>query len=341
MFSYMKVSSARKLTQLHILSLCISLALGTPSTEVYASGDIQFNTDILDVEDRENIDLSQFSRGGYIMPGLYNMVVHINRNELPEHRIPFYALEDDSSGSRACVSKTLTAQMGLKEDVLKTLTWWHKDECLDEASLPGMEVKGDLATSALYLNIPQAYLEYTDENWDPPSRWDNGIPGLLLDYNLNGRTQKKVKSGSDSYSLSGNGTTSANLGAWRLRADWQMNIDHQTGVRQPTTQKLDWSRYYAYRAIPALHSKLTLGENYLDSGMFDSFRFTGASLVSDDSMLPPNLRGYAPEVVGVAKTNARVIISQQNRVLYETTVAAGPFRIQDTPQNTTTCHSDL
>lgn len=329
MFSYMKVSSARKLTQLHILSLCISLALGTPSTEVYASGDIQFNTDILDVEDRENIDLSQFSRGGYIMPGLYNMVVHINRNELPEHRIPFYALEDDSSGSRACVSKTLTAQMGLKEDVLKTLTWWHKDECLDEASLPGMEVKGDLATSALYLNIPQAYLEYTDENWDPPSRWDNGIPGLLLDYNLNGRTQKKVKSGSDSYSLSGNGTTGANLGAWRLRADWQMNIDHQTGVRQPTTQKLDWSRYYAYRAIPALRSKLTLGENYLDSGMFDSFRFTGASLVSDDSMLPPNLRGYAPEVVGVAKTNARVIISQQNRVLYETTVAAGPFRIQD------------
>jgi outer membrane usher protein FimD/PapC len=46
-------------------------------------------------------------------------------------------------------------------------------------------------------------------------------------------------------------------------------------------------------------------------------------------MLPPNLRGYAPEVVGVAKTNAKVVISQQGRVLNETTVAAGPFRIQD------------
>ncbi len=34
-------------------------------------------------------------------------------------------------------------------------------------------------------------------------------------------------------------------------------------------------------------------------------------------------------MVGVAKTNARVIISQQGRVLYETLVAAGPFRIQD------------
>lgn len=46
-------------------------------------------------------------------------------------------------------------------------------------------------------------------------------------------------------------------------------------------------------------------------------------------MLPPNLRGYAPEVTGVARTNAKVIISQQGRVLYETQVASGPFRIQD------------
>ncbi len=69
--------------------------------------------------------------------------------------------------------------------------------------------------------------------------------------------------------------------------------------------------------------------DYLDSGIFDSFRFSGVSLVSDDNMLPPNLRGYAPEVVGVAKTNAKVTISQQGRVIYETQVAAGPFRIQD------------
>jgi outer membrane usher protein FimD/PapC len=46
-------------------------------------------------------------------------------------------------------------------------------------------------------------------------------------------------------------------------------------------------------------------------------------------MLPPNLRGYSPEVVGVAQTNAKVVISQQGRVIYETQVAAGPFRIQD------------
>ena len=85
----------------------------------------------------------------------------------------------------------------------------------------------------------------------------------------------------------------------------------------------------AYRALPSIQSRLTLGENYLYSDIFDSFRFTGASLNSDDSQLPPNLRGYAPEVVGVANTNAKVVISQKGRVLYEALVAAGPFRIQD------------
>ena len=33
--------------------------------------DIQFNTDLFDVEDRQNIDVSNFTHKGYIMPGRY------------------------------------------------------------------------------------------------------------------------------------------------------------------------------------------------------------------------------------------------------------------------------
>lgn len=46
-------------------------------------------------------------------------------------------------------------------------------------------------------------------------------------------------------------------------------------------------------------------------------------------MLPPNLRGYAPDISGVAHTAAKVTVSQVGRVIYETQVPAGPFRIQD------------
>ncbi|HFF9781396.1 outer membrane usher protein [Serratia marcescens] len=320
---------AGKPFRLHILSACVALVLGSLASKAGAVEDIQFNTDVLDVNDRKNIDLSQFSRGGYIMPGQYGMAVHINKATLPEQPVAFYAPDDDANGSRACLSPELVAQLGIRAEALKKLTWWREGACLDEASLPGMEVRGDLATSALYLSIPQAYLDYVSEDWDPPARWDEGIPGLLFDYNVNMQTQHQLQTGSRGYSASGNGVAGANLGAWRLRADWQGNLNHQTGSGQSTDKQLNWSRYYAYRAIPALRSKLTLGEDYLDSGLFDSFRFGGVSLRSDDNMLPPNLRGYAPEVSGVAKSNAKVTVSQQGRVLYETTVAAGPFRIQD------------
>ena len=291
------------------------------------AGDIEFNTDVLDLVDRTNIDLSQFARSGFILPGTYSMVVQINSQPISEQSVAFYPPDDDPKGSQACVSRALVEELGLKASGAAGLTWWKGGECLDIQGLPGMEVAGDLATSTLSINLPQAYLEYSAINWDPPSRWDEGVPGLLVDYNVTAQASHQ-KNDSVRHNFSGNGTVGANAGAWRLRADWQGRVDRDRdqAARHPT---LEWSRYYAYRAIPALKARLVLGEDYLYSELFDSFRFTGAALNSDESQLPPNLRGYAPEVVGVAKTNARVIISQQGRVLYETLVAAGPFRIQD------------
>ncbi|EFW0943843.1 fimbria/pilus outer membrane usher protein, partial [Shigella sonnei] len=31
------------------------------------------------------------------------------------------------------------------------------------------------------------------------------------------------------------------------------------------------------------------------------------ALESDERMLPPNIRGYAPQITGIAETNARVV----------------------------------
>lgn len=75
-----------------------------------------------------------------------------------------------------------------------------------------MEIRGDLATSSLYLSIPQAYMDYVSEDWDPPSRWDEGIPGLLFDYNLNAQTRHQIQAGTRGYSMSGNGTAGLTRG---------------------------------------------------------------------------------------------------------------------------------
>ncbi|HHL2558300.1 TPA: outer membrane usher protein [Yersinia enterocolitica] len=323
--------SARSITsgfaRRDLLRILIAVALSGNAYGVLASDDIQFNTDVLDTKDRANFDLSQFSQRGYIMPGNYNLLVSMNKQELSEQPIVFYVSEKDTKKSEACLTPQLIELLALKEDSFKKLTWSRDGECLDISSLPGLTVEGDLAKSSLYLSVPQAWLEYSEPDWDPPSRWEEGIPGVLFDYNLLGQLNRQETNNSNNNTLSGNGTTGANLGAWRFRADWQMSVDQSSG--SSTERQWDWSRYYAYRAIPSLGAKLTLGEDFLNSSIFDSFRFNGASLATDDNMLPPNLRGYAPEITGVARTNARVVVSQQGRVLSETLVAAGPFRIQN------------
>ncbi|MCX3071349.1 outer membrane usher protein [Providencia stuartii] len=314
-----------------LLSLSVALALGGMASawaSVSASS-IEFNTDVLDVEDKKNIDLDQFSRAGYIMPGVYSLALKVNDDSLPDISVPYYAPESDPNDSVPCLSPEVVDQLGFTADAHKKLTWWHNAQCLDPASLPGVQLRGDLATSSLYVSIPQAYLEYTAPNWDPPSRWDEGIPAFILDYNFNGYTNRPHSRGYNTYALNGNGVTGVNLGAWRFRADWQGRLNHATGSGDPVNTDFQWSRFYAYRALPALAAKLVVGEDYLVSSMFDSFRFIGASLRSDLNMLPPNLRGYAPEITGIAQSNATVTIRQQGRVIYSEQVAPGPFRIQN------------
>lgn len=295
------------------------------ATWASAAQEFQFNTDVLDLKDRQNLDLGVFASANFIMPGEYTLMVHLNRDTLTEFSVVFITSDDDPKNSLACLSPLLVSELGLKEQTLKKLTWWRDGACLDLGSVPGMQARGDLGTSGLYLSVPQDQLEYTAPNWDPPSRWDDGITGALFDYNLNAQTTDRKGGRSDN--VTGNGTLGFNLDAWRLRGDWQSQMQRSAG--QASQQQFAWSRFYALRALPSWRSSLILGEDYLDSDLFGSFRYTGVNLSSNDNMLPPNLRGYAPEVVGVARTNARVVIRQMGRVLYNTQVPPGPFRIQD------------
>ncbi|WP_392566959.1 outer membrane usher protein [Utexia brackfieldae] len=322
------------LSRTHIWSFIAFMVSITCARATYANDYVQFNTDVLDLEDRKNIDLNQFALPGYIMPGTYTLKVRMNNEAVSEQPIEYYALTEGNS--QACLSKSLIAQLGLKPEIRNKLTWLHDEQCLDLNSLPGMEAKGDLATATLNIQIPQAYLEYRSNTWDPPSLWDDGVNGLLFDYNVTTQMNSSYKNDHKYYNINGNGVMGANLGAWRVRADWQGRSNHSWGETNEKTQNVfDWTRIYAYTAIPQLNAKLSIGENYLSSALFDSFRYTGISLNSDLNMLPPNLRGYAPEVTGIANSNATVIITQAGRVIYQTQVPSGPFQIQDLPSGIT------
>lgn len=311
-------------------SVDVTGSSAAPLSEADRAGTVEFNTDVMDVKDRENVDISHFARRGYVMPGSYPLTLNINGVEVREVQVIFAPPVDDPQDSVPCLTPDTVKLFGLKDDMADKLIWHTRDgqQCLDPVSLPGLTALGDLGSGSLRVTVPQAYMEYSAPDWDPPSRWDEGVAGLLFDYSLN-VTHMEQQKGSNSNNVSGNGTAGANLGPWRLRADWQAQR-YSDGHR--TQQDMEWSRYYLYRALPKLGAQLTLGETDLDSSLFDSFRFAGVSLATDESMLPPSLQGYAPEVTGVARSNAKITISQQGRVIYQSQVAAGPFRIQELSQ---------
>ncbi|EOX7697978.1 fimbria/pilus outer membrane usher protein, partial [Shigella sonnei] len=150
------------------------------------------------------------------------------------------------------------------------------------------------------------WLKYKDANWTPPELWDHGIAGAFLDYNLYA-SHYAPHQGDNSQNISSYGQAGVNLGAWRLRTDYQYDQSFNNGKSQ--ANNLDFPRIYLFRPIPAINAKLTIGQYDTESSIFDSFHFSGVSLKSDENMLPPDLRGYAPQITGVAQTNAKVTVS--------------------------------
>ncbi|MEX9754424.1 fimbria/pilus outer membrane usher protein [Providencia vermicola] len=297
-------------------------------TIVWSEEAIDFNTDFLDGEGTENIDFSKFSHANYVPPGDYSLDFEVNNTKIiAEQPVIFFNPNYDKKVSLACITPEIYPLLGLKEEWENKIQWLKDGQCLDIRSIPEMSFQGDLAKNTLKIKIPQAYMEYQDASWDPPTRWDDGILGAFLDYNATGRLVKEQKGNGKGTQtgITATGTMGANIGPWRFRADWQS----QNGELNKRSQSWAWNQLYAYRAIRSLSARLTLGEQYLSSTLFDSFRYLGVSLETDESMFPPRLQGYAPEIAGVAKTNATVIVKQDGRIIYQTEVSPGPFRIQD------------
>lgn len=303
------------------------VVLLTMSISVFSAYATEFNIDVLDAEDIQNIDMSQFSIAGYVPPGDYVLTVFVNGQRLGAPR-DITVLEQKTQTQAICIPADLLDSIGLKESVKPKVTVYPNSQCLDLSVLKGMQTVIDLPTLSLKITIPQLWMEYRDPYWTPPALWEEGINGAFLDYSANVSITKEKEGDKRTY-LSTNGTAGINLGVWRFRGDYSAIYQKKRGGRQSQEiHDFDFSRLYGFTSLKKLASILTIGENYFYSDVFESWQYSGISLESDDRMLPPKLVGYAPEITGVADTNATVIVRSQNRVLLETTVPPGPFRIQ-------------
>ena len=82
---------------------------------------VEFNVDMIDAEDRENIDISRFEKKGYITPGKYLVRVQINKNILPKALILEWVKADNESGSLLCLTRENLINFGLHTDFIESL----------------------------------------------------------------------------------------------------------------------------------------------------------------------------------------------------------------------------
>lgn len=292
------------------------------------SSALEFNTEFLNIDQNDDISLGQFTHAQYTVPGKYLLDIVVNQRYFGTRSIEFKP-GDNPQESYACLDEELVTRFGLKPDLFKDLPRLAGGQCVDLRAIDNATIKYLKNLGRLSISLPQASFEYDDPNYIPPAAWSDGLDGALLDYRLIANDRQSSAASGDSRSLQSYGTAGLNIDAWRVRADYQAQHNSGEQNRGINDKAFQLNRLYAYRALPAIRSKLSVGEDYLNSDVFDTFALRGATLSSDDRMLPPNLRGYAPLISGLARTNATVTVSQQGRVLYSTTVTPGAFSIQD------------
>lgn len=292
---------------------------------IFSASATEFNLNVLDKSMRDSVDISLLKDKPSVLPGNYFVTVTVNKNQISSGRLITW--KKQGADVQPCIPVDLADILGLKEEFYRSLP--VENGCVNFHSHPEIVFTLDLAQQQLNIAIPQAWVAWKANGWMPPSTWNDGVAGLLLDYNLFASTYRP-HDGGHSENLNAYGTSGLNMGAWRLRSDYQLS---QTSSEESTESAHTLSRTYLFRPLSAIGAKLTLGETDLSSDIFDTFSYTGASLVSDDRMLPWELRGYAPQISGVAQTNATVAVKHEGRIIYQTKVAPGPFIISDLNQS--------
>ncbi|KJN04484.1 outer membrane usher protein [Klebsiella aerogenes] len=313
------------------LPALISLALISASVCTLPScwAENYFNPAFLSDDPSKIADLSHFEGNGQA-PGVYRVDVYLNGALLTTRDIAFRVNNQatDGSGLRACLTPEMLNGMNVNISAFPQLAKAATGDCVDlAATIPAASTAFDFSQQRLNISIPQAALNSRARGYIPPQNWDEGINALLLNYTFTGANSRDRSVGganSDSYFLGLN--SGLNLGAWRLRdySTWNYNSDNQQ-------HKSDWQHISTYveRDVAALKGELTAGDSYTPAGVFDSLPFRGLQLASDDNMLPDSMKGFAPTIHGIAKSNAQVTIRQNGYTIDQRYVPPGAFTIDD------------
>ncbi|MCK6872375.1 fimbria/pilus outer membrane usher protein [Enterobacter roggenkampii] len=307
------------------LALLIAFALAGSMQNAMARD--YFNPDLVELDNPQNggkADLAAFEAGSQA-PGTYHVDVILD-NELVDTRdIEFKTsgAPNDEGKLEPCLTVEQLKEWGVKTELFPALAV-DNERCANLHAIPSGSTEFQFGAQRLLISIPQAAISRQARGYVPPEQWDDGITAALLNYSLSGANNRSRNGSSDTSNTQyANLRPGINIGPWRLRnyTTWSRDEDGK--------DKWDSVYTYAQRAIVPLKAQMTLGDSTAPADVFDSMPFRGAQLASDDDMQPDSLKGYAPVVRGIARTNAQVIVRQNGYEIYQTYVAPGAFEITD------------
>lgn len=287
------------------------------------AADTAFDGGFLRANGSQGIDLSRFNKPQVVVAGQY--VVDVYVNEMWRGK---WSLEIRPGSELPCVDASLLSRFGVDllrleggKEILEGASLEKK--CLGISQLvPGASMHFNMEDLRLDASIPQAFTRRAGRVIPEESQLDGGISALALNYALSATRMTGGATSSDHLFLGLNGA--ANFGLWRYRHTGSLQMGSAGRRRYQTTANS------LARDILPLRAQLVLGATTSSSlGFFESAPLCGARIESDDRMLPDEARGYTPTVRGVARSQARVAVRQQGRLIYESVVPPGPFEFSD------------
>ncbi|PHM72024.1 fimbria/pilus outer membrane usher protein [Xenorhabdus sp. KJ12.1] len=296
------------------------LAIPLMAAEPYGADNVEFNTSFLDSAYTARVDLKQFSHSNGMLPGQYLVEIYLNDELATTEKINFNKMSDDRVV--ACMTPALLAHLNVIPAALHNTDKLADGGCTPvEQVIPSARVTFDGSKQKLTIAVPQRDIQKAARGSVPPSQWQNGSMAAFVGYNTSAyQSHYKGKTFNSQYVSLNSGL---NLGGWYIRHNG--SLTHQTGL----SSRYQSLNTYVQHDITPIRGRFLAGQSNTTGRLFDSVPYTGISVFSDDQMLPESQRGYAPDIRGIAQSNARVTVRQNDNVIYETTVPAGEFVIDD------------
>lgn len=284
---------------------CLSVVLGCFAISLTA-GATELNLNFLHGTDKQHAP-AILQEGTQYPPGQYVVDVVLNRQSLSRQTLTI----TPEDAAALCLTPDWMKQAHLLLNLEMFKAQYDGDRgCYRIGEYPAASVRFDYGAQTLYISEPQVTLLASE----PGDDWDYGIAGFRLRYDAN--VSKNQQNEAVYY---GNVNLNANVGRWVLSG----NTSGFSGRGFESPQAM------ASTVIAPLRGVLEAGKTRTRSTLMADFGFYGASLRSDNSMIPWSARGYAPVISGVANSNARITVVQGGYTLLSQVVPPGEYALKD------------